>query len=272
VKRSTKRRLGRGLLYLLLLAGLALVALAADWETIRANFFSPAGFGRPWAGDWGTWPDLITIGVKNTLIYTVIAFVGGLVLALLLALLRLSPIAPYRWLATAWIEFFRGLPALLVILLMGFGIPIAFDGWTPPGGVLGAGLVGLILVASAYMAETLRAGIQAVPKGQAEASRSLGMSAPRTYATVVLPQAFRIVIPPLTNEFVLLIKDTALLFVIGFMATQRDLTTLARDFMSSGPTAATSTSMIQAAILYLMITLPLTQLVSWMERRQQRSR
>ncbi len=272
MKRSTKRRAGRGLLYVLLLSGLTFVALAADWETIGNNFFTPEGFGRPWAGDWGTWPDLVTVGVKNTLIYTAIAFFGGLALALALALLRLSPVAPYRWLATAWVEFFRGLPALLVILLMAFGIPIAFDGWTPPGGVLGAGLVGLIFVASAYMAETLRAGIQAVPKGQAEAARSLGMSAPRAYATVVLPQAFRIVIPPLTNEFVLLIKDTSLLFVVGFMATERDLTTLARDMMVSGPTAATSTALVQAATLYLIITLPLTQLVAWMERRQQRSR
>ncbi len=271
LKRSTRRKLGRAVLYAVLLGLLLLLILAADWSVIRANFFAPAGFGNPFKGDWGTWPDLITIGVKNTIIYTVIAFGVGLVLAVVLALMRLSPVGPYRWLATAYIEFFRGLPALLVVLLMAFGIPIAFQ-WTPPGGSVGAGVIGLILVAGAYMAETIRAGIQAVPKGQTEAARSLGMSAGRTTTTVVLPQAFRIVIPPLTNEFVLLIKDTALLFVIGFAADQRELTTIARDFLSSSPTAGTSTSMIQAAILYLLITLPLTRLVAWLERRQQRAR
>ena len=148
----------------------------------------------------------------------------GFALAIVLALMKLSPVAPYRWLATGYIEFFRGLPALIVILVMAFGVPIAF-GWSPPGGLIGAGLLALILVAGAYMAETLRAGIQAVPKGQTEAARSLGMSAGRTTVSVVLPQAFRIVIPPLTNEFVLLIKDTALLFVIGVEVGQRELTT-----------------------------------------------
>ena len=271
LKRSQKRLLGRAALYAVLLGLLLVLVLAADWPVIKDNFCSPAGFGNPLEGDWGTWPDLITVGAKNAVIYTVIAFGVGLALAIVLALMRLSPVGAYRWLATAYIEFFRGLPALLVVLLMAFGIPIAFQ-WTPPGGTVGAGVMGLILVAGAYMAETIRAGIQAVPKGQTEAARSLGMSAGRATVTVVLPQAFRIVIPPLTNEFVLLIKDTALLFVVGFAADQRELTTLSRDLVSSGPTAGTSTSFIQAAILYLIITLPLTRLVSWLERRQQRAR
>ncbi|WP_235529401.1 amino acid ABC transporter permease [Nocardioides sp. Soil774] len=266
MKRTTKRRVVQGVLYAVLLGGAVALALAADWPTIKANFFKSEGFVPP-----GSWGDLITIGVKNTLIYTAIAFAGGLALALVLALMKLSPVAAYRWLATAYIEFFRGLPALLVMLFMAFGVTIAFQ-WTPPGGTTGAGIVALIMVGSAYMAETLRAGIQAVPKGQTEAARSLGMSAGRTTLTVILPQAFRIVIPPLTNEFVLLIKDTSLLFVIGFAAEQRELTTIARDFLASGPTAGTSTSLVQAAILYLVITLPLTQLVSFLEKRQRRSR
>lgn len=265
MKRTTKRRLNLGVLYALFAGFVLLVVLAADWGTIRENFFAPEGMGRD-----GNWQDLILIGVKNTVIYTVIAFAGGLGLALLLALMKLSPVVPYRWLATGFIELFRGLPALIVILFMAFGLPIAFQ-WQPPGGIMGAGLIGLIVVAGAYMAETLRAGIQAVPRGQSEASRSLGLSAGSTMASVVLPQAFRIVIPPLTNEFVLLIKDTALLFVIGVQADQRELTTVARDFLASGPSAGTSTSLVQAALLYLVITLPLTRMVAWLERRQRRS-
>jgi len=125
------------------------------------------------------------------------------------------------------------------------------------------------MVSAAYMAETLRAGIQAVPKGQSEAARSLGMSPTTTTISVVLPQAIRIVIPPLTNEFVLLIKDTALLSVIGIQIDQRELTTFARDEMNIhiNPTALTV-----AAFMYLIITLPLTRLVAWLEKRQQRAR
>jgi polar amino acid transport system permease protein len=266
VKRTTKRKLTNAILYGVLVLAVVLAGALVDWSAVKANFFDPAGWKR--GGNWG---DLITIGVKNTIVYTFIAFVFGFALAIVLALMKLSPVAPYRWLATGYIEFFRGLPALIVILVMAFGVPIAFN-WQPPGGLVGAGLIALVLVAGAYMAETLRAGIQAVPKGQTEAARSLGMSAGRTTVSVILPQALRIVIPPLTNEFVLLIKDTALLFVIGVQVGQRELTSVARDLTTSGPTAGTSTSLIQAALLYLIITLPLTRLVALLEKRQQRAR
>lgn len=251
----------QGALYGLLLVAVVVLGLAADWPAIRENYFDLTVLRQ-------LWPEIVTVGVRNVIVFTVIAFAGGLVLALILALMKLSPAAPYRWLATAYIEFFRGLPALLVILAVGFTIPIAFH-WTPPGGTVGAGLFALILVSSAYLAETLRAGIQAVPKGQTEAARSLGMSGPWTTVSVVLPQAFRIVIPPMTNEFVILIKDTSLLFVIGVAMNQRELTTFTRDAASS---YGNSSSYTAAAVAYLVITLPLTQLVAWLERRQGRAR
>ena len=262
--RTQRQRAVRLALYALFALLVVAVALFADWEAIASNFFMREGFTE-------TWQDFVFIGAKNTILYTVAAFVGGFVLALVLVLMKLAPIAPFRWVATAYIELFRGLPALVVILFMAFGVPIAF-GWRPPGGTIGAGLVALMLVAGAYMAETLRAGIEAVPKGQTEAARSLGMNGPWTMATVVMPQALRIVVPPLTNELVILIKDTSLLFVIGMAANEKELTTTARDFMASGPSAGTATSLIFACLLYLAITLPLTQLVAWLERRQKRSR
>jgi polar amino acid transport system permease protein len=264
MKRTTKAKLQQGALYALLLLALGFLLTLIDWTAVQQQFFSSEGLKHNWG-------ELIRTGVKNTAIYTVIAFAGGLVLALLLALMKLSPIFIYRWLATVYIEFFRGLPALIVILAMGFGVPIAFH-WTPPGGAVGAGLVALMMVAGAYMAETIRAGIQAVPKGQVEAARSLGMSGSRTMVSIVVPQAFRIVIPPLTNEFVLLIKDTSLLFVIGATISQRELVTVARDMQSSGFSAGTATSLTMAAILYLVITLPLTRLVAHLEKKQQRAR
>ncbi len=266
MKRTTRTRLVRYGVNLAIVLVLLALALVADWGVIKQNFWNPLGV----ALSDGNWGDLITIGALNTIKYTVIAFAGGLVLAVVLALMRMSPIATLRWIATVYVEFFRGLPALVVILFMGFGVPIAFQ-WSPPGGLVGAGLLALIMVAGAYMAETLRAGIQAVPKGQTEAARSLGMGPMSTMFKVVLPQAFRVVIPPLTNEFVLLIKDTALLSVIGAEFNGRELTNVARDFQSSGPSAGTATSLVQAALLYLVITIPLTQLVAWLERRQRKA-
>lgn len=263
--RRARQRAMRMSLYAVFAVLVIAVLLLVDWPSVRKNFFLTEGFT-------GTWQNMILIGAKNTILYTIVSFIGGFVLAMVLVLMKLAPVAPFRWLATAYIELFRGLPALIVILFMGVGVPIAFGGWRPPGGVVGSGLVALMMVAGAYMAETLRAGIEAVPKGQTEAARSLGMSSGRTMATVVMPQALRIVIPPLTNELVILLKDTSLLFVLGMAASQQELTVAARNFMASGPSAGTATSLTFAALLYLVITLPLTQLVAWLERRQKRSR
>jgi polar amino acid transport system permease protein len=262
MKRSTRRRLIQGVLYAVLVSAVVVLALAADWPSIKENFLDVQVAKEQF-------PEVITLAAKNTIIYTTIAFLGGLTVALVLALMKLSTIAAYRWLATGYIEFFRGLPALLVIIFFGLGMPLAFSWWDPPGGFVGSGVIALIVVSAAYMAETLRAGLQAVPKGQTEAARSLGMSGSWTMVSVVIPQAFRIVIPPLTNELVLLIKDTALLAAIGIAASQRELTTFARDMMTS---TVNATPLVVAAGVYLAITLPLTQLVAWLERHQQRAR
>jgi len=261
VKRTTRTRLTRGILYAVLLGLVVAAGGAADWAAIRENFFDTEVMRQ-------LWPDIVTVAAKNTLIYTILAFSGGLALSLLLALMKLSPVAPYRWIATAYIEFFRGLPALLVIILFAFAVPIAF-GWIPPGGTIGAGVLALVVVSAAYLAETVRAGIQAVPKGQVEAARSLGMNGTWTMVSVVLPQALRIVIPPLTNEFVLLLKDSSLLAIIGASASERELTTFSRDSLTS---LSNGTPLIAAAIMYLIITLPLTRVVARLERRTLRSR
>jgi polar amino acid transport system permease protein len=261
MKRSTKRRLRHGTLYALFVGGVVWLAVVADWESFRANFFDTDTLKD-------LWPELVTEAAKNTVVYTAIAFAGGLALAFVLALMKLSPLAPYRWLATVYIEFFRGLPVLIVIFLFAFGVPIAFN-FSFPGGQRGAAIIALIAVAGAYMAETIRAGIQAVPKGQIEAARSLGMSSTWTMASVVLPQAVRIVIPPLTNEFVLLLKDTSLLQVAGVGLGEAELTNFASDKLNH---AGNPTPLLAAAILYLIITLPLTQLVAYLERRTQKAR
>ena len=261
MKRATKRRIRLGVLYAFLIAFVVLVVLSANWTDIRTSFLNTETMKA-------LWPDIVLEAAKNTVLYTAISFAGGLTLALVLALMKMSTVTPYRWLAVGYIEFFRGLPALIVIIAFGLAIPLAFS-YNFPFGFTGAGVAALIVVSAAYMAETLRAGIQAVPKGQVEAARSLGMSSGRTTVSIVLPQAFRIVIPPLTNEIVLLIKDTALLAAIGVTAGQRELTTYARDMMN---TYSDATPLLMAAVFYLIITLPMTRLVAALERRQQRAR
>lgn len=239
----------------------ALAVVIGDWERIAFNFFNLEVMGQ-------MFPEVLTIAARNTLVFTLLSFAIGLVGALALALMKLSSIGPYRAFAIGYIELFRGLPALITLILIGFGIPIAFD-LRIPGGRVGAGILGLSIVAAAYMAETIRAGIEAVPRGQTEAARSLGMSANRTMFTIVLPQAFRIIIPPLTNEMVLLIKDTSLFFVLGTTPLTKELTKFARDFMVE---IRNATPLTVAALVYLAITLPLTWLVRRLERRAAVSR
>jgi len=259
---TTRARLIRGALYVVFAAVIAAIAFVADWQAIRTNYFD----AQVWKS---LFPEIITTAAKNTVIYTLYSFVLAFALAIIVALMKLAPVAPYRWLATAYIEFFRGLPALVVIFGVGLTLPLAFNGWRPPGGNGGAGVMALTIVYGAYMAETIRAGIQAVPKGQYEAARSLGMSSYRTMRSITMPQALRIVIPPLTNEFVALLKDTSLIQVLGFAATERELTSFASDNIVA---YANASPLMAVAVLYLVITLPLTRLVAWLERRGQRGR
>jgi polar amino acid transport system permease protein len=257
--RRQRQRLIRAALYGVLILGLLLFVVLADWPTIQRNFLN-VELAR------SMFPDVITIAARNTLLYTFLAFSFGLGFGLLLALMRLSTIGPYRWLATIYIEIFRGLPALLTIFLVGLGIPIAFGTRWP---ILVSITLGLGIVAAAYMAETIRAGIEGVPKGQMEAARSLGMSYTRAMVSIIIPQGFRIIIPPLTNELVLLIKDTSLLFVLGTTPATKELLKFGRDLLNLN---ANATPLIVVGGVYLLITVPMTQLVAVLERRNRRSR
>jgi polar amino acid transport system permease protein len=259
VSKRQRQQLIRVLMYVIFVVAVAAVVLFADWATIRSRFFD-MDIAR------GMFPQVLTIAARNTILYTFLAFVFGLALGLLLALMRLSSVAPYRWLATVYIEIFRGLPALLTIFLVGFGIPLAFGTRWP---ILWQITLGLGLVAAAYMAETIRAGIEGVPKGQMEAARSLGMTHTRAMGSIVIPQGFRIIIPPLTNELVLLIKDTSLLFVLGTTVQSKELLKFGRDLLQQ---RASPTPLIVVGAVYLLITVPMTQIVAVLERRNARAR
>lgn len=257
-----RARISRGVQYAVLVALVLAFALSADWKLLGSVFLDPAVLRT-------MWPSIITVALKNTLVYTICAFTFGLVLGLLLALMRLSPVGPYRWIATAVIEFFRGVPALVVFIAFVFGIPLAFPGRELPGGVVGTVTVALGLVGAAYMAETIRAGIQAVPKGQLEAARSLGMSHTRAMVSIVIPQAFRIVLPPLTNELILLTKDSSLVYILGLALSEYELTKFGRDVLNQ---EKNMTPLVGIALCYLLITIPLSIVVRRMEARAERAR
>jgi polar amino acid transport system permease protein len=218
-------------------------------------------------------PRLITEGMRNTVVYTAVAFSVGIVLGLFLALGRISRSRWLRFPASVFVDVIRGLPALLVIILIGAGLPIAYKGVTGhffrwPLGQFGdrylPGCFALSLVAAAYMAESIRAGIEAVPRGQMEAARSLGMSHGKAMRKVILPQAFRIIVPPLTNELTALFKDTSLIAILGVTIGGREILTIARAYQNS---FANTTPLVAAGIAYLVITLPLLQMVAYLERR-----
>ena len=259
--RRQRARAMRAAQYLaLLLAVGALVALA-DWQRIGDAFFDVDVIGE-------LFPEIITVALKNTIIYTLCAFAFGLVLGLVIALMRLSPVAAYRAMAIVYIEFFRGVPALLVLIGFGYGIPIALN-TEVPGGVLGTITIALGLVAAAYMAETFRAGIQAVPKGQMEAARSLGMSHTRAMISIVIPQAFRIILPPLTNELILLTKDSSLVYLLGVTLPTRELAKFGRDSLNQ---YVSMTPILIAGLAYLIITVPLGIVVRRLEAQQSKAR
>ncbi|MFJ6709220.1 MULTISPECIES: amino acid ABC transporter permease [unclassified Streptomyces] len=255
--RRQKRRLSRGAQYAVFVAAVAAFAAGADWGRLQNQF-------AQWDIARQMFPDVITLALRNTVLYTVSGFVFALVLGLVIALMRLSSVAPYRWVAGVYIEIFRGLPALLIFIFIGVAVPLAFPGTEIVGGTYGKAAIALGLVGAAYLAETFRAGIQAVPKGQLEAARSLGFSPARAMVSVVIPQAFRIILPPLTNEFVILFKDSSLVLLLGVTLEERELSKYGRDLAS---TTANSTPILVAGLCYLLVTIPLGFVVRRMEAK-----
>lgn len=260
MSRRQRAKMIRGVVYVVTLAALIGVWYSVDWAVFGQALFN-------WDVAKDLFPLILTQAARNTLIFTAFGFSGGLVLALIIALMRISVIKAYRWFASIYIEIFRGLPALLTILLIGQGIPVA-TGFRLPGTYTN-GSFALAIVAAAYMAETIRAGIEAVPRGQMEAARSLGMPYGTAMSTIVIPQAFRIIIPPMTNQLVALLKDTSLISVLGVTAATKELTRFGRDHVII---TANATPFIVAGLVYLAMTIPMTRAVAVLEKRVARAR
>jgi His/Glu/Gln/Arg/opine family amino acid ABC transporter permease subunit len=207
----------------------------------------------------------------NTLLLAFIGELGGIVLGLLLAVLALSKRAVVRAPARVYINFFRGTPLIWQLGFFYFGLSLGLDlhpeiklGPIDWGTAYVSGMIVFILNTAAYAAEVFRAGIQSIERGQMEAARSLGMTYPQALRHAIVPQAVRRVIPPLMNEFVILIKDTALIVILGLAADEYELFTLAREGYSSTFNATFYTA---AAAGYLAVTLPLIRAVNAVEKR-----
>jgi polar amino acid transport system permease protein len=259
----------RTIQYVVFAAIVIFVAVTANWHQLGQVFWRSDMLKNTVTAttEWANGPahhavNGLLLAFGNTVAYSIGAFVLGLLLGTVLALMKLSSVGPYRWVATIYIEIFRGLPALVVLLIFSM-LPAAFNGLAMPLDPYGTVWIALGMVYAAYMSETIRAGIQAVPSGQIEAARTLGMPSGMATRRIVLPQAFRIITPPLTNDMISLVKDSSLVYIIGLTAQSCELTKFGRNLQNAN---ANLTPLVLAGLCYLIITVPLGILVRRMEK------
>jgi polar amino acid transport system substrate-binding protein len=213
-------------------------------------------------------PDLFRTGLPNTLILTVSAGIIGVLLGMALAIAGISRARWLRWPARVYTDIFRGLPEVVIILLIGLGVG-------PLVGALTAdnpyplGIAALGLMAAAYVGEIFRSGIQSVEPGQLEAARALGFSYRSSMRLVVVPQGIRRVLPALVNQFISLLKASALVYFLGLVAGQRELFQVGRDLNAQ---TGNLSPLVAAGLFYLALTIPLTHLVNYIDRRLRQGR
>jgi len=232
---------------ILVLGTLAIILITSPgWEVVKTTFFD-IEYGK----------EVFPTVVKGLWINLQLTFFGGIaigIIAMGLALLRTtkSPaLTPFRFLATAYVDIFRGAPLILIILLVGFGVPaLRLQGIS--SNVIVLGTIAVVLTYSAYVAEVIRSGILSIHPSQRAAARSLGLTSGQTMRFVVLPQALRRVVPPLLNDFVSLLKDTGLVSILG-------VTDAVRAAQINASRTFNYTPYVVAAILFLLITIPMTR-------------
>lgn len=208
--------------------------------------------------NWG----LFTEGFINTIQASLYALVASFALGTVIAVFRIAPLRLLNWFGTAYVEFIRNIPLILIVFVFFVGLPaigIRLNSFF-------AGTAGLTVYTAAFIAETIRAGIKSVPKGQMEASRSSGLTYLQAMRYVILPQAIRIVIPPMGNQFINLVKNSSVLGVIAGL-----------DLMYFGDIISSNTFVIFdvyifVALFYLTLTIPLSLGVRYIERRLARGR
>jgi polar amino acid transport system substrate-binding protein len=245
-------------------------AIAAENQAAPTGAVAPKSTLSQLADAFGNWelykqsiPVLLKTGLPNTLILTVSAAVIGLALGMALAVAGISRHRWLRWPARVYTDIFRGLPEVVIILLIGLGLgPVV-------GGLTGSnpyplGIAALGLMAAAYIGEIFRSGIQSVEAGQLEASRALGFSYPSSMRLVVIPQGVRRVLPALMNQFISLLKASSLVYFLGLIANQRELFQVGRDLNAQ---TGNLSPLVAAGLFYLLLTIPLTHLVNYIDGR-----
>jgi len=237
------------------------VAPKSALAQLRASFF-----------DWDLYrqaiPTLFKTGLPNTLILTSSAGVIGLVLGMGLAVAGISHSRWLRWPARVYTDIFRGLPEVVIILVIGLGVGPLVGGLTN-NNPYPIGIAALGLMAAAYIGEILRAGIQSVDPGQLEAARALGFSYSAAMRLVVVPQGLRRVLPALVNQFIALLKASALVYFLGLITQQRELFQVGRDLNAQ---TGNLSPLLAAGAFYLILTVPLTHLVNYIDARLRHGR
>ncbi|MEQ8155668.1 MAG: amino acid ABC transporter permease [Clostridiaceae bacterium] len=197
-------------------------------------------------------------GTKITIILALFAVIFGTILGLFLSLMKLSNVKVLKAFSIAYIEFVRGTPLLIQIWIIYIGLPMIIGRDLPD---IVTGIIALSLNSGAYVAEIIRAGIQAVDKGQMEAARSLGMKLSLSMKEIIIPQAFKNILPALGNEFISIIKESSMVSVIGVAELMYNSGTVrAASFLGLEP-------LIVAAGIYFVITFILTRVMGILERR-----
>lgn len=208
-------------------------------------------------------PQLLGTGLVNTLIISVASTVLGIVIGMILAIMGVSRTAWLRVPARIYTDIFRGLPAILTILLIGQGFArISQQLFGPSPYPLG--ILALSLIAGAYIGEIFRAGIQSVERGQLEACRALGMTYGSAMRLVVVPQGIRRVLPALVNQFIAIVKDSSLVYFLGLLVSERELFRVGQD---AAVLTGNLSPLVLAGVFYLVITVPLTHLVNYFDNR-----
>ncbi|EGK58344.1 glutamine ABC superfamily ATP binding cassette transporter, membrane protein [Centipeda periodontii DSM 2778] len=201
---------------------------------------------------------LLLIGAGVTIQITMLSTAIGFVIGLIVGVARISNLRVLRMLAEVYVEFFRGTPLLVQIFLFYFALPVITGQRIDP---FIAAISACGINSGAYVAEIFRAGIQSVDDGQMEAGRSLGMTWLQTMRYIIVPQAFKRVIPPLGNEFIAMLKDSSLVSVIGFEELTR------RGQLIIAKTYGSFEIWMSVAVIYLVMTLTISRFVAYLERR-----
>ncbi|WP_285251184.1 amino acid ABC transporter permease [Pseudarthrobacter sp. fls2-241-R2A-168] len=213
-------------------------------------------------------PEVLTYGFLNTLLLSLFAMMIGLVVGLLLAILGVSQNSFLRAIARVYTDLFRGLPAILTILVVGSILAQPLSGLTK-GNPYVLAIIALGLIVGAYIGEIFRGAIQSVDPGQMEASRALGVSYGTSMRRVIVPQAVRTVLPSLMNQLIAVIKDSSLVYVLGLTAGQRELFRIGQD---ASITNGNLSPLVLAGVSYLLITVPLTHLVNVVDKRMRKGK